>query len=205
MTRDPRLPGMPAENVRKPALTDAAFGFLTGQRAASPTGAGGLRGLLTAAFGPSRRDPNRPDLTAASKTLGVSPRQLRRWVAGDVRRPNPAAVAQLRKVARQAASTQRGRRRAMQGARQTGAARRPARKNALRVSGVQGVTSSNEDQYRDRSTSVELSDQHYADMQNAWADRGNAGLVDWLHDHWDANYQTGWHFVDIDQIDWDNR
>jgi len=205
MTRDPRLPNMPAEGLRRPELTDAAFGFLTGHREASPTGRAGLRGLLTAAFGTSRRDPTRPDLTAASQALGVSTRQLRRWVAGEVRRPSATAVQQLQKAARQAASTRRGRSRAVRGARQTGGARRPPRRNALRVSGVQGVISSNDDQYRDRTTSVELSDQDFNDMQTAWIDRGNAGLVDWLHDHWDDNYQSGWHFIDIDEIDWDNR
>lgn len=196
---------MPEPAIRSDRLTEAAFSFITGRPGASPTGQGGLRGMLMAAFGPSRRNPDRPDLTAAAATLNVSPRQLRRWVSGEAKRPRPEAVSQLTKMARQAATTKRGRRAAMNRARQTRTAAPPANRNALRVSGTQGVLSSNDDQYRDRDTVVNLNAAELAAMQQAWTERGNAGLVDFLHDHWDTNYTSGWHFLEIDEISWDRR
>ncbi|WP_299040284.1 hypothetical protein [uncultured Pseudokineococcus sp.] len=53
-----------------------------------------LAHALRLVFGHNRRRPSRPDLEAAAPALGISTRQLQRWLAGTAT-PSPASTARL--------------------------------------------------------------------------------------------------------------
>ncbi|WP_299040281.1 hypothetical protein [uncultured Pseudokineococcus sp.] len=193
---------LPDAVVSSSGFSDRVFGFVTGRRDATPT-SGGLRGQLMAAFGPSSRDPSRPDLRAASEALGVSVRQLQRWSRGETRAPRGAAAADLSRRARQAVSTRRGRQNAVRASVAAGTARPPRFASSVSLSGRQGVRSSNDEQYRDRTTSIDISSDDLDDLRAAYIERGNAGAADWLHDTWHDNYQSNWHFQSVENLGWE--
>ncbi|MFV0458168.1 MAG: hypothetical protein ACK5MT_05285 [Actinomycetales bacterium] len=82
---------MPMSKLKSHTLRDRLEAFVAGRPV---TTSGSLRDRLMTAFGHSSRDPN---LTAASAQLGISTGQLRRWVTGQVRRPNPDKIKDLTK------------------------------------------------------------------------------------------------------------
>ncbi|NAZ88455.1 hypothetical protein GTR00_20525, partial [Kineococcus sp. T90] len=197
------LPTMGARELDSAALRGAVAGFVLG-RPAPGAGAGrrDVRAMLLDAYGPSRRDAQRPDLAAAAEDLGMSARQLQRWVRGETvpARTNPRLQKLVRR-ARAALGSRAGRRRAL--------GRHPAPAPAaaggalkVRVGGVQGVLSSNDDQYRDRVTETQMSPEEFAQLQQVWAEHGHRGAVDFLHAHFDRTYVTNWHFESIDSVEW---
>lgn len=169
--------------------------FVTG--APLTGGQGSLRDKLFTVYGPSKRDPSRPDLQAAHADTGISIRQLQRWVRGETKNPNPAVKERLDKAAHQALHTKRGRARAVRQHRTT-----IPKSQRLYVKGKQGVKSGVGDSHRDRVTYCTLTPAQFASLQDAWADRGSAGVLDWLHTHWDAGYAGGWEFHTITDIYW---
>lgn len=155
--------------------------------------------MLRSVYGASSRDPQRPDLRAAAADLGLSPRQLRRWVSGESRpRANNPKLQRLQRLARTALNSRAGRARAL-GARP---AVPPTATPTVRVGGVQGVVSSNDDAYRDRTVEFDLSPEEYAELQQLWVEHGSAGMVDGLHALADQNYYDNWHFQSIDSLQW---
>lgn len=189
---------LPRAEQTTPAFRTSLFTALTGRPASDP-GQGDVRSQLITAFGASPRDPSRPDTAAAAKALGVSQRSVQRWVAGQG--ISPAHRSNVARRARQAMTTKRGRARVL--AQTAGAGRPPGRKGqGLFVGGVQGVTSSIADNYRDRETGVVLSEADLEDLRQTWAEHGEEGAAAWLHQHWDSHYVGGWHFNQIDNVHW---
>lgn len=197
-TRSTSGADLPRAERTTPGFRSSLFTALTGR----PTADGGGRDVnsqLITAFGASPRDPSRADTAAAAKSLGVSQRSVQRWIAGQgISAKHRGTVARR---ARQAMTTKRGRARVL--AQTAGAGRPPGRKGqGLFVGGVQGVTSSVIDNYRDRETGVVLSDADLEDMRQTWVEHGDEGAAAWLHQHWDSHYVGGWHFTEIDDIHW---
>ena len=155
--------------------------------------------MLRSVYGASNRDPQRPDLRAASADLGMSTRQLRRWVSGESRpRADNPRLQRLQRLSRNALNSRAARARAL-GAQPPAP---PTTSPTLRVGGVQGVVSSNDDAYRDRTVQFDLSPEEYAELQQLWVEHGNAGMADGLHALADRNYYDNWHFQSIDSLQW---
>lgn len=158
--------------------------------------------MLRSVYGASSRDPQRPDLRTAAVDLGMSTRQLRRWVSGESRpRANNPRLQRLQRLTRTALTSRAGRARSLGPQAPT----RPEAAPTIRIGGVQGVRSSNDDAYRDRTTEIDLSPEEYAELQQLWVEHGNAGMVDGLHALADRNYYEQWHFQSIDDIQWGDR
>ncbi|WP_432571947.1 hypothetical protein [Kineococcus sp. SYSU DK005] len=191
------LPRMPEQHLGSAALRDAVAAFVLGRPAPGGAGRRDVRSMLLDAYGPSRRDPERPDLSSAAQDLGMSTRQLQRWVRGETTpQPGNPRLQKLARRARAATGSRAGRRRAL--------GRHPAPPPegpvGVRVGGVQGVLSSNDDQYRDRVTETSMSAQEFAELQRVWVEHGHRGAVDFLHAHFDRTYVTNWHFESIDTL-----
>lgn len=193
------LPQLPPD-AHTPTFREKVFGFVTGRRGAVGSSSGDVTAQLISAYGTSRRDPTRPDTAAAAKALNVSQRTVQRWVKGGGLRPDHAKKVETQ--ARQAMTTKRGRARAMKAAKATGASDRPPGKNAITIGGVQGAQSSIDENYRDRDTSVRVTDDDIASLQDLWVEHGSEGAADWLHAHYDEHYVEDWHFTDVEDIDW---
>ncbi len=178
------------------------FQSLTGRAGADVSGSpeGNLRGMLLAAFGPSRRDSSRPDTRTAAKSLGVSQRTVERWLADPGKqhyRPRAASLEKVTKRARQASSTKRGRERAVRQARQAGVGHPEGAR--VSITGDQGP----EKQYaRFRSTNFDLDDPGLSDgFVQAYIDGGDQGAMGYLRDNADAAYgMDRWHFGSLDDV-----
>lgn len=184
------------------SFRESLFGVLTG-RQVEGAGGGDVRAQLIAAFGSSGRDPSRPDTAAAAKGLGVSQRSVQRWLKkGGGLSTGHNEVLQRR--ARQVMTTKRGRQRAIAASQRTGKTSRPVGKSGkgLRVGGVQGIVTETEDDYRDRETSVMVTDEDLDALREVWAEHGDAGAAAWIHSHWDEHYVGKWHFQSIDDVSW---
>lgn len=193
------LPPAPREMISSASFQETAFAFLTGRKASGALD-GDRTAQLIAAYGPSTRDPSRVDVTAAAKGLNVTPRSVRRWLAGGGM--SPAHAAKLQRTSRQTMTTKRGRERVMRAARASGAAQRPPGKTGLKIGGTQGVTSGTTDAYRDRVTNVGFSNEDLEAMQDLWVEHGSAGAAAFLHQQMDQHYCEGWQFLSIDDLDW---
>jgi hypothetical protein len=196
------LPRLKAEHADAPELRAAAARFALGRPTTSMSGQGGLAEALRSVYGASPRDPDRPDLRAAADDLGMSTRQLRRWASGESRpRSDNPRLQKLRRRVRDSTTTKAGRRRAM------GRTPTPMPQNAtgIKVGGVQGVRSSNDDQYRDRSSEIDLTPEEYAELQQLWVEHGHTGLAAGLHAHYSDHYVSKWHFESIDSITFSDR
>lgn len=192
------LPQMEPTERSSPAFRERIFGFVTGRRGGGAL-EGDRRAQLIAAFGANPRDPSRPNIAAAARGMGVSPRSVQRWAAGaGISRRHQQA---LTTRARQAMTTRRGRAAAL---RASGDLTLPRGKNALRVGGDQGVVSASDGNYRVRETRAQVSPEDLQRMQDLWVEHGEAGVAAFLHDHFDQHYYSGWHFRSIDDIGWDN-
>ncbi|WP_432564219.1 hypothetical protein [Kineococcus sp. SYSU DK003] len=193
------LPRMNPQQLRSPATSSAMARFAGVQ---PPQPGQDLGQLLRSVYGASPRDPQRPDLRAAAADLGMSARQLRRWANGESRpRATNPALQRLQRLSRTVLDSRAGRARAL-GAQ---APAQPAAARTIRIGGVQGVVSGNDDAYRDRTIEVDLTPAEYAELQRLWVEHGNAGLADGLHALTDRNYYEQWHFQSIDSIQWGDR
>lgn len=179
-----------------PGLRQTLFGALTGQPG-DVTGRpdGDLRSQLQAAFGPGRR-PGSVNTTAAAQALGVSQRTVQRWLAG-----RHGAKPEYRKAiagrARQAASTQRGRRAAVAAARRGPLVRNGAQ---LRISGQQGPAADRKYR-RPRSIDLGLDPQDVDALLTAYERGGDKGAVAWIEGHADAVYVDDWMFDSISNLE----
>lgn len=186
--------------VRDTDTRTALFTFLTGRDGAAGALTGDRAGQMIAAFGASHRDPTRPDTAAAAKAMGVSTRSVQRWLAGAGMRPAHAQT--LTAKARQAFTTKRGRERVLRGT--TGQAM-PRGRNAITISGVQGVVSGDTGNYRPRTTTVPMSEDDWTGLRAAWAEHGEAGGLIALQEIYARNYCEGWQFESIEKIDFGFR
>ncbi len=184
-----------------PDLRQTLFGALTG-RAGDVTGRpdGDLRGMLQAAFGEGRR-PGGVDTRSAAQGLGVTQRTVQRWLAGADRQrhqANPQHLKAIASRARQAASTQRGRRTSVADVRQGPLARRGAR---LSVRGVQGPIRAGTDYRRLRRVDVELQPEDVDALLSAYERGGDRAFVSWLEGHMDQQYVADWGFESIADLE----
>jgi hypothetical protein len=184
-----------------PDLRQTLFGALTG-RAGEVTGRpdGDLRGMLQAAFGEGRR-PGGVNTRAAAESLGVTQRTVQRWLAGAGRqrhRANPEHLRAIAARARQAATTQRGRRAALGAVRQGPLPRHGAR---LTIRGEQGPSRAGRDYRRFRKVDLMLSPEDVDAALSAYERGGDRGFVTWLEGHADQEYVNDWGFDRIENLE----
>lgn len=180
-----------------PNARGTVFEALTGRTGADISGSAdaGIAAQLRAAFGVSRRDPTRPDTAAAAAGLGISTRQVQRYLRGESR-PGRETGQRLARTARQAASTQRGRRAAVAGARDA-RTRNGAR---ITINGKQAPVDY-PDAMRQRTITMRLDPQLADGFYSAYTDRGEAGALDFLSRNSLAAYGVdNWYFQTVDQM-----
>lgn len=207
-----RHQGFQTELHEDPQRRSPLFEGLTELRGADVTGKPGdtpdLKGMLLAAYGPGRR--TEIDTRSAAKDLGVSQRTVQRWLATEehqrTARPKAQNLARLATRSRQAATTQAGRRRAMQAVRQS------RKGKALRnfggkiyITGKQGVEGGGGFYIRYRTIGIPPTGDLVppADIEGLWAayERGGEKSVSqWLTDYADQHYAGDWTFETIDDI-----
>lgn len=178
-----------------PNARGALFAALTGRTGADVSGArdADLGAQLRAAFGVSRRDPTRPDTAAAAVGLGLSIRQIQRYLRGDSR-PSPDTRNRLTTIARQAATTQRGRRAAVAGIRDA----HTQRGMRITIRGQQGPSA---DYARQRTITMNLNPDLAAAFYSAYVDRGDQGALTFLAGTSDQTYFVdSWYFGDITDL-----
>ena len=187
-----------------PAVRGPVFESLTGRPAEGVTGTGSVRSMLIAAFGAGRGKTG-VNTSAAAAEFNVSARTVQRWVAGEGKQrivPKGDRLAAIGKAARQAASTQQGRRRASQQGRQqaVAAARRgkPNQTVPMYVSGVQGMGYPGGD--RQRTCPVNMTPEQIEALYEAYERTGDAGAVAFIESRYNANYVAGWQMETIDSI-----
>lgn len=193
-------PELDPVNQQSAETREAIFGYVTGRDAEGALEEGDLRAQLIAAYGTSKRDPSRPDTAAAAKGLGVSTRTVQRWLKGTtgLTKKHRAAVASN---SRRAMTTKAGRRRVDKASPPLSA---PRGKNAIVIEGVQGIVSGITDNYRDRTTAVQIHPDDLEDLRAMWLEHGEAGATAFLHQHYSQHYMEGWHFRSIEAIKWGN-
>jgi hypothetical protein len=173
------------------------FQGLTG-RQGTPTG-GSVRDMIVAAFGTTKRGG--PNTRAAAEQLGVSQRSVQRWLAGENRqqrnKPRADHLSTLRTKARQSATTKKGRKAALDSSRSRFSNRKSAR---LTTHGMQGPEGGGKGYARQRAVTIELSGDDIDAMFDAYEQRGDAGVTEWLERHHSDHYVPGWTFENIDRI-----
>jgi transposase-like protein len=179
------------------------FAALTGNTAADVSGAGDdLRGMLMAVGGPSGKTRSGIDLSRAAAALGVSRRTVERWIrtadTGQGQRPSPSHSHSLAQRARQAATTQDGRRRGLQAVRDRKTLARGAR---LAITGMQGPKYPGKDYKRLRTTQLDLDPDSAAAMLDAYERGGDKGFLGWVTQMYGEQYVDDWEFGPIDGIE----
>ena len=185
-----------------PQARSALFQALTGRAGADVSGAptADLRGMLLAAFGPSPRDPTRPNTALAAQRLGITQRTVQRYLAAEGRerigRPRPDILRRISTAARQAASTQRGRAAAVRDVRDSGL---PRWGMSLTIRGLQGP---DPDYQRRRTVTMNLDPDHAGAFIDAYVAHGENGALGYLADNAEHVYQIeSWHFADVTDVD----
>lgn len=189
--------GLPLAGVDAPKdrgrFRETLHGFMTG-RPVEGASKGNISAQLMAAFGPSKRDPSRPDTARAAKELGTSTRTVQRWLKGD-HAPRAQASKALQTKSRQAMTTKAGRARAIRASQVSSAP-------GISVKGLQGVRSGGQGYYRQRECAVALSPGDLQNLQDTYVAHGDNGAQAWLQQHMDHHYAEGWHIREIDGISW---
>lgn len=172
-------------------LRSKLFTALTGLAGAEVSGTGeDIRAQLLAVFGESKRTKSGVDIDAAAKGLKVTKRSVQRWLHNqDLGRPLGLSKdhrAKIQTRSRQASSTKRGRRRAVDAARRGSRSRYGAK---ITISGWQGPLGRGEDEYeRVRTTRARLTPDQYEDLMNAYIDGGDQGGMGYLSSMWPTLY-----------------
>lgn len=190
-----------------PHRRSTVFGALTGRMGASVTGHGAahpdVKGMLLAAYGRTRRGSL--DTAAAAKDLGVTQRTVQRWVAGEghqrIAAPKADTMGKLTKKAKQAATTQHGRRAAIATVRESKQGKALANHGGhIRVRGHQGPSAAGKTYKRDREIRLELSPSEVQAMWSAYEQGGDKAFSSWITEHSDNQYVAGWEFERIDEL-----
>lgn len=190
-------------------LRNTVFSALTGVTGdVSGTTGAQLRGMLMAIGGPAKTKSG-INLTEVAAELGITRRTVERWVTTDGTergKPKPGTLQAVTTKARQAATTQRGRAKAL-GRMQSGSGG-GSRGAAISTYGAkltvrahQGVVSGGRKYLRDRTISMTLNPDDVAAMQAAYVQGGDKAFVRWAEDHADTTYAPGWGIDRIDSID----
>jgi len=190
-------------------LRNIVFGALTGIAGDVSGDRGGeLRDMLMAIGGPAKTKSG-INLTEVAKELGVTRRTVERWVTTDGTergKPKPQTLEAVAKKSRQAATTQRGRAKALARMRGgtgvgSGGAAIGTYGAKLAVRARQGVVAGGRGYLRDRTISLELDPGQVEAMQAAYAQGGDKAFVQWAENHADANYAAGWGMDRIDSLE----
>ena len=189
-------------------LRNTVFGALTGISGdVSGDRGGDLRNMLMAIGGPAKTKSG-INLTEVATALGVTRRTVERWVTTDgVERgkPKPAMLSVVVTKSRQAASTQRGRVKALgrmrggTGAGSAGAAITTYGAK-LTVRAHQGVVAGGREYLRDRTIALALDPDQVNAMNAAYVQGGDKAFLEWLEDRADS-YAAGWGIDRIDSLD----
>ena len=177
------------------------FAGLTGRRGGDVSGGGegSVRDQLLAAYGPGRR-AGTVNTAAAAKDLGVTQRTVQRWITGAgerIRAPRAGTAKKLQTRSRQAATTKRGRAKAIAGRRGDKYSRYGG---LLKVRGDQGTRGNTGYYFRFRTTAVELSPEEVEELRTAWVDGGDQGAAGWLQAAWGDKYVDDWNFGSIETL-----
>ncbi len=165
------------------------FEALTGNKGVN-LGGGDVTGMLRTVYGVMRGDDIKIDTREAARRLGVSQRTIQRWIKG-TNAPSADHAKKLRTRSRQAATTKRGRARAL---RRTLGDRQFETKGAqVRVQGHQGP----QDYARDRSSQLTLSPEEYQGVLAAYAEGGDGAVLDYLEAVYGDKYVDNWKFGEI--------
>lgn len=138
----------------------------------------------------------------AAKALGVSQRTVQRWLKG-VHNPKQTVMENLKKKARQAVTTKRGRQQMVRRARSN--QKIPVGGVKVAVTGTQGPR----DYSRDRTIQQKLSPEEYENFRNAWAFGGDVAAREYLEavlsekyvDDWKIGNISGMSMNGIDTVD----
>lgn len=206
------------------SVRDELFRKLTGLTDAdvSSGGGGSLRGRLLAVGGASTTTKSGINLTRAAEVLKVSRRTVERWVraadTGSGQRPSAEHAKLLATKARQAATTQAGRKATLG---QSPLVQQMRAKSVVqvKVKAFQGPAAAplpgeplDTSYMRDRSTMVKIEGaEQIQQMLDAYAQHGDKGFLDWMQTTWGggpggepvALYLSDWKFSEIDSIDFD--
>lgn len=162
---------------------------------------GDLRGMLMAIGGASGRTKSGIDLTKVAASLGVTRRTVERWVKteqeGTGQHPSPEHAKSVATKARQAATTQAGRRAALADSNMRQAFSRGAR---VSITGPQGPSADGKNYMRNRTTQLELRPEDAEAMMDAWESRGEKGFLAWATSYWGAEYLEDWKFDSADDV-----
>ncbi len=166
----------------------ALFTALTGNAGAQVSGTSSdVRGMLSTVYGTVRNGQPAVDTREAAKRLGVSQRTVQRWIKGE-NAPAPERLKTIQKKSRQAATTKRGRARAVK--RATTSSKFVTEGVRVRVAGDQGPAGYS----RDRSAAQKLSPEEYQELLEAFAEGGEAGALEFLQSVMSEKYVDNWQF-----------
>ncbi len=170
------------------------FEALTGRKGASISSKeGNAKSMLIAGFGTIRKGETVVDTRKAAKSLGVSQRTVQRWIKG-TNKPASTHLEKLKTRSRQAATTKRGRERAVKS---SSRAQSFAAKGAMvRIEGTQGPG----DYKRKRSTQISLSPEQFEQLMESYAIQGDEAAVKKLENFYSSNYVDDWSIGAIDTI-----
>lgn len=201
--------GFPGGDKPDPGRRRALFSGLTGRDGdvSGKAQADRTVEMLTAAYGTTERGAI--NTKAAAKDLGVTQRTVQRWIARDEAKrsaPRSARLKALSAKARQAATTQQGRKRAMKDVRNSKRGQRMAKSGArVVVGGRQGPRSSSANSIRSRTVELNID---AADVNALWTEYergGESAASKWLTDYADDKYLENWHFESIEDFDMKTR
>ena len=126
----------------------------------------------------------------AAKALGVSQRTVQRWLKG-VHNPKQTVMNNLKKKARQAVTTKRGRQQMVRRARAN--QRIPMGGVKVSVTGTQGPR----DYSRDRTIQQKLTPEEYENFRSAWAMGGDVAAREYLEAVLSEKYVDDWKIGNI--------
>ena len=182
----------------------ALFSAITGRSSAGTTGASeDVKGMLSNVYGVTRtvkgkdgitRTVSGVDTREAAKRLGVTQRTVQRWLSGQ-NKPSGDHLKKIRTRSRQAATTKRGRARAVKRAMQGSPAPKAMK---VTISGHQGPNGGGEGYGRLRNASMDLSPEQYQQFLEAYTEGGDAAATRYLESAFSKDYVDGWKFNTID-------
>jgi hypothetical protein len=183
----------------------AIFEALTGRRGADVEAAGtGVRGMLMAAFGASKRDPERPNTRAAADALGVDIRTVGRWLARPDQQhstPKPENLEAIQSSAQAAARTKAGRSAALADTRAGNLANKGM---SITVKGTMGPSSDPDGSAAPRANRKSIWNLAPGDAQrmlDAYESGGENGALRYLMDNAHLYGMDTWHFGTVSGFD----
>lgn len=191
---------------RHTQIRSTLFTGMTGRKDADVSGKGdpaSLKGALLAAYGPGKR--TEIDTRAAAQDLGVSIRTVQRWLAPEgkqrISAPKPETMGKIATRARQAATTQAGRRSAVGSFRTSSAGSGLLKRGGyINIDGVQGPSSYE----RDRAITLELTPEQADALLTAYEQGGDKAALSIINGHAN-NYVAGWSVLDLSDVKMSSR